>query len=136
MSESEIDAGKLVDQAIATLVDAAEGGNSDQYDGKRDGTRFREPLHLEVTKDPGNESASWYASMHNVGPGGCAFWSRRELAAQEIVCVREATDDPDACWIRGRVVHLTVGIRGHLVGVEFDRAKSKKMANCEPGGGR
>ena len=114
-----------VEREIARLVEAAgELGESDHYVGKRAGARCKEPMQLEVTTDPSGDSALWYVSMHNVGPGGCAFWSRRSFPLEDEVFVREPSDEPNGCWIPGQVVHRTIGVKGHLIGVKFATKRS------------
>ena len=121
MGTTQEDCQSAVEREIARLVEAAsELGKSDRYVGKRGGTRISEPLQLEVTTDPSGDSALWYVSMHNVGPGGCAFWSRRDLPLEDQVYVRESSDEPNGCWIPGKVIHQTLGIKGHLIGVKFE----------------
>jgi hypothetical protein len=57
--------------------------------------------------------------MHNVSEGGLAFWSRTTLELGQTIYLREFTDEPRP-WLKARVAHRTRGIRGFLIGCEFE----------------
>lgn len=110
-------------KAIQSLINtASEGGEADNYAGKRRCVRFADGVLLEITTDP-KQSAEWKTVyMHNVSIGGCAFWSRRPLEIRTAVWVREVREDGSANWVLGEVSHCTSGIRGFLVGIAFGKA--------------
>ena len=106
---------------IERMVNSAcDGGEPDHYAGKRQWPRFAAGTRLEITTDPNNRSSTWPAIMHNVSTGGIAFWSKRELRERDEISVREFPTDGSTPWIPARVQHCTVGIRGFLIGVEFE----------------
>ena len=108
-------------QEIQKLVTSAqEQGAPDRYTGKRQQTRFSAGMQLEISTDPGISSASVHVIMQNVSEGGFAFWSRRELRQHVLLFVREFSRESAGEWIGARVRHCTAGIRGYLVGAEFD----------------
>ena len=107
---------------IARLVEtAAQQGEADQYAGKRHFTRFAEGMRLEVTLNPAQPSGARGVYMHNVSDGGFAFWSKKEVPARTTMFVREYTEDNSQGWLKARVTHCTVGIRGFLVGAAFEQ---------------
>ena len=109
------------EQDIARLVaTAGQAGEADMYAGKRHFTRFAEGMRLEVTLNPTQPSGSWGVYMHNVSDGGFAFWSKKEVPARTTLFVREYTDDSSQGWMKAKVTHCTVGIRGFLVGAAFN----------------
>ena len=107
---------------IARLVETAgQSGEADQYAGKRHFTRFAEGMRLEVTLNPAQPSGAWGVYMHNVSDGGFAFWSKKEVPARTTMYVREYAEDNSQGWLKARVTHCTVGIRGFLVGAAFEQ---------------
>ena len=102
------------------MTSAQEQGAPDRYTGKRQQMRFSAGMRLEITTDPGMPSASVHVIMQNVSEGGFAFWSKRELRQHAPLFVREYSDEGDREWVAAQVRHCTVGIRGYLVGAEFD----------------
>src|SRR3990172_3149701 len=109
------------DDPVAQWVESAgQKGEADKYAGKRHSIRFAEGMSLEVTLNPDRPAASWRVYMHNVSSGGFAFWSKKTVLAWSTVFVREYTDDNSLDWVKARVTHCTVGIRGYLVGAAFE----------------
>lgn len=106
---------------IARLIAlAVQSGDADAYPGKRGATRVASGLQLEVTTDPVNASAAWAVIMHDVSDGGVAFWSKRDLSPRTLIYVRQFSPDKTRPWIPAHVKHKTVGLRGNLIGAEFD----------------
>ena len=102
---------------------AGQQGEADMYAGKRHWTRFAEGMRLDVTLNPAQPTASWGVYMHNVSDGGFAFWSKKEVPARTSLFVREYTDDNSQGWVKAKVTHCTVGIRGYLIGAAFESAE-------------
>ena len=120
-------------QEIHKLVTSAqEQGAPDRYTGKRSWTRFSAGMQLEITTDPGIASASVHVIMQNVSEGGFAFWSRRELRQHTLLFVREFSRESEGEWIGARVRHCTAGIRGYLVGAEFDHPAAEDEQGNDP----
>lgn len=95
-------------------------GEPDQYHGKRLWTRWTATTPLEVTSDPSDTVAPWPATMQNVSGTGIAFWSKRGLDAGDVIYVRELAPEEPRSWLSARVIHCTRGVRGFLIGAEFD----------------
>jgi hypothetical protein len=109
------------DGEIARLVTtASEDGLGDDHAGQRTSTRFAAGMRLDVTTDPAVPSCTWPVIMHNVSGGGFAFWSKRQLRHSGEIWVREFSSDNSMPWLPAHVTHCTVGIRGYLVGAQFD----------------
>ena len=106
------------------LERAVEIGEPDTYAGKRAWTRYRLGMRVEATTDPTRPSASWHVNIHNVSGGGVAFWSTEKLPIASAVWVRDCVENEKPRWLKGRVAHCTVGMRGHLIGVAFDERTS------------
>lgn len=120
-------------QEIQKLVTSAqEQGTPDHYTGKRRWMRFSAGMPLEITTDPGVSSASMHVTMHNVSEGGFAFWSKRELRQHTPLFVREFSTEGDREWVAGQVRHCTTGIRGYLVGAEFENSLPENEADAQP----
>jgi len=120
-------------QEIQKLVNSAqEQGAPDRYTGKRQQMRFSAGMQLEITTDPGISSASVHVIMQNVSEGGFAFWSRRELRQHTLLFVREFSRECEGEWIGARVRHCTAGIRGYLVGAEFDHPATEDEQGNDP----
>ena len=116
-------------QEIQKLVTSAqEQGAPDHYTGKRRWMRFYAGMPLDITTDPGVPSASMHVTMQNVSEGGFAFWSKRELRQHTSLFVREFTAEGDREWVAGQVRHCTSGIRGYLIGAEFENSPSEDEA--------
>ncbi len=106
---------------IARWVETAgESGEPDGYAGKRHAVRFKEGMLLAVTLDPVKPGGTWNVYMHNVSDGGFAFWSKREVPARGTVYVRDGAEAGPRTWLKARVTHCTVGIRGFLIGAAFE----------------
>jgi hypothetical protein len=107
---------------IARWVElAGNQGEADTYAGKRHWTRFAEGMRLDVTLNPAQAGGSWGVYMHNVSDGGFAFWSKKEVPRRTSLFVREYTDDNSQGWVKAKVTHCTVGIRGYLIGAAFEQ---------------
>ena len=106
--------------ASILLEQAVEIGEPDTYAGKRAWTRYRLGMRVEATTDPTRPSASWHVNIHNVSGGGIAFWSTAHLPNALAVWIRDCVENEKPRWLKGRVAHCTVGLRGHLIGVELD----------------
>lgn len=121
-------------QEIQKLVTSAqEQGTPDHYTGKRRWMRFSAGMRLEITTDPEVPSASMHVTMQNVSDGGFAFWSKRELKQYTHLFVREFTAEGDCEWVAAQVRHCTTGIRGFLVGAEFENSTTdEEQGNAPP----
>jgi hypothetical protein len=120
-------------QEIQKLVTSAqEQGTPDHYTGKRRWMRFAAGMPLEITSDPEVPSASMYVTMQNVSEGGFAFWSKREIKQHTPLFVREFSTEGDREWVAAQVRHCTVGIRGFLVGAEFENMLPEDEADAQP----
>ena len=114
---------------IARLVSAAgEFGEPDTWAGKRSAPRVAEGMQLEVTTNPGDPSAAWAVSMQDVSHTGVAFWSKREIRPRSGIYVRQFSPGTEYKWIPACVKHSTVGIRGSLIGAEFEAASGAASA--------
>jgi hypothetical protein len=113
-------------QEIQKLVTSAqEQGAPDRYTGKRRWMRFSAGMRLEITTDPGVPSASVHVTMQNVSEGGFAFWSKRGLQQHTPIFVREFSNEGDREWVAAQVRHCTTGIRGYLIGAEFENPSAE-----------
>ncbi len=132
MKESSNNSSTSDAQEIQKLVtNAQEQGVSDCYTGKRRWMRFTAGMRLEITTDIGVPSASLHVTMQNVSEGGFAFWSKREVRQHTPLFIREFSKEGDREWVSARVSHCTVGIRGYLVGGEFDNATKEDQASSK-----
>ena len=112
-------------QVARWMESAGQQGDADAYAGKRHFMRFTEGMPLEITLNPDRPAALWSVYMHNVSDGGFAFWSKKEVPARTSMFVREYTDDNSQGWVKAKVTHCTVGIRGYLVGAAFEQPPPK-----------
>ena len=120
-------------QEILKLVTSAqEQGAPDRYMGKRRWMRFYAGMRLEITTDPGVPSASVHVTMQNASEGGFAFWSKRELRQHAHLFVREFSTEGDREWVAAKVRHCTAGIRGYLIGGEFENSMLEDQADPQP----
>lgn len=120
-------------QEIHKLVTSAQQqGTPDCYTGKRRWMRFSAGMRLEITTDPGVPSASIHVTMQNVSEGGFAFWSKRVIKQHTPLFVREFSAEGDREWVAAQVRHCTVGIRGYLVGAEFENLPPEDEADALP----
>ena len=109
------------EREVARLVTtASEDGRADNYAGQRTSTRFAVGMQLDVATDPAVPLCSWPVIMHNISDKGFAFWSKRQLRQGCEIWVREFSADNSMPWLAAQVTHCTVGIRGYLVGAQFD----------------
>ncbi len=116
-------------QEIHKLVASAqEIGQPDNYTGKRKWTRFKAGMPLEITTDPAAPAATLYVTMQNVSEGGFAFWCKREFDQHTPIHVRDSSEEGDKEWLPATVRHCTTGIRGFLVGAEFDNPTTEDEA--------
>ena len=99
---------------------AGEYGTPDSYPGKRRIPRIKDDLRLELTTDLRQTGDVQAVSMHDISESGLALWSRKQFMRNTIVYVREFSDGRPRPWLKTHVNHCTGGIRGFLVGVEFD----------------
>ncbi len=114
---------------IARLVSAAgEFGEPDTWAGKRSAQRVTAGMQLEVTTNPGDPPAAWAVSMQDVSLTGVAFWSKRSLRPRSVIYVRQFSPGTQYAWIPAFVQHSTVGIRGCLIGAEFEAASTTGSA--------
>lgn len=109
-----------VKRDIARLLRVAgECGQADNYAGKRQSPRTANALRLEITTDVADPSASYSVMLHNMSLSGLAFWSRQRFTLGSRISVREYSKQ-ERPWIRARIRHCTIGIRGYLIGAAFD----------------
>ncbi len=104
---------------------AGEYGAPDSYSGKRRAPRIKNDLRLELTTDLQQTGDIHAVAMHNISKKGLGLWSKKQFNRSTIVYVREFSDDWPRPWIKARVNHCTSGLRGFLVGVEFDLSASQ-----------
>ena len=100
---------------------ARSRGMSDDYPGKRNGTRFAIVMRLEISTDPENPAATWSGQMHNISTTGFSLWTKRKVGYGTRIYIREFSPDNPRPWLPGKVTHCTVGIRGCLIGARIDR---------------
>lgn len=116
-------------QEIQKLVTSAQQqGVPDCYTGKRRWLRLSAGMRLEISTDPEVPSASVHVTMQNVSEGGFAFWSKRELRQDTPLFVREFSTEGDREWVAAKVRHCTAGIRGYLIGGEFENPMPEDQA--------
>ena len=115
------------------VTSAQEQGEPDRYTGKRHWMRFSAGMRLEITTDPAKPTASVHVTMQNVSDGGFAFWSKRDLPLYTPLFVREFSTDGDREWVAAKVRHCTVGIRGYLIGGEFENTLREDQAAPQQG---
>jgi len=111
---------------------AGESGMPDSYSGKRANQRVRNSLRLELTTDLSQMGDLLTISMHNLSTSGLAFWSRQQFNRNATVYLREFSEDQPRPWLQAHVTHCTNGIRGFLVGAEFDLSASRGLAAIGP----
>ena len=104
---------------------AAEYGAPDSYSGKRGAPRIRDGLRLELTTDLQQSGDVHAVSMHDISKSGLALWSKKKFQHNTIVYIREFSTGEARPWLTARVNHCTGGLRGFLVGVEFDLPASQ-----------
>lgn len=120
------------ESVIDRLVKAAgETGRQDTYAGKRESTRFYAGMPLEVITDPSQAPTIQNVSVHNASQEGVAFWSSFDLSIGTRILLRPFSPDQPCNWIKARVKHHTSGIRGVLIGAEFDE-NSTTESESEP----
>ena len=107
-------------EILRLMETAQQVGKPDRYNGKRRWTRLTVGMKLEITTDPADPSGSHHVTMQNLSGGGFSFWSKRGLVAHSSIFVREYSDEGQHEWVPAHVCHCTVGIRGFLVGAEFE----------------
>ena len=116
--------------AIARLLKGAgDTGEQDTYAGKRETIRFYSGMQLEVIADASQAPIIQNVSVHNASEGGVAFWSRFNLPVGTSILLRPFSSDQPCKWIKARVRHYTSGIRGVLIGAEFEQDSAP---TCEP----
>lgn len=121
MSSAETDPVTIDRREIARLIGKARAeGQPDVFFGKRQWTRYRLGLPLEVTNGGAKASDTWASVMHNISGGGFGFWSKRALVEKENIFVREWTELEPGEWLPAHVTHCTVGIQGYLIGARFE----------------
>ena len=104
---------------------AAEYGTPDSYTGKRGAARIKDGLRLELTTDLQQSGKVDAVSMHDISENGLSFWSKKKFQDHKIIYVREFSADQPRPWLLARVNHCKSGIRGFLVGVEYELPASK-----------
>lgn len=118
---SPTDSQHAIHEAVQNILEAAEAfGDADGYIGRRNTPRLAEGLQLEVTTDSQSPTETWAVSMHNVSETGISFWSRRNIEQRDLLFVRQFDSSTPGPWLPVRVKHVTVGIRGNLIGSEFE----------------
>jgi len=104
---------RLIDSAGADVECSADSG-------RRNRARFRAGMQLDVTTNADDDTRTWPVTMHDISDRGFAFWSKRLLRKDTCIFVREFSADNSSPWLAARVTHCTVGIRGYLIGAEFN----------------
>lgn len=111
---------------------AGESGIPDSYSGKRTAPRVNTGLRLELTTDLSQTGSFRTISMHNLSESGLAFWSKQRFNRNATVYIREFSEDQPRPWLQGHVTHCTNGIRGFLIGVEFDLPARRNRTTIGP----
>lgn len=118
---SPTDSQHVTCEGVQGLLEAAEAfGEPDGYAGRRNTPRMADGLQLEVTADSKSPTETWAVSMKDVSETGISFWSRRSVARRALLFLRQFDSSRPGPWLPVRVKHVTVGIRGNLVGAEFE----------------
>ncbi|HRX86155.1 MAG TPA: PilZ domain-containing protein [Phycisphaerae bacterium] len=102
------------------LVDAARHAAGDFYGGKRTHKRFFASNPFEADAEIAEDHQQFPVTLHDVSASGLSCWSKHRLDEDAPVRVREFTSDDSGVWLSARVTHCTPGIRGFLVGAQFD----------------
>lgn len=111
---------------------AGESGVPDSYSGKRASPRVKNGLRLELTTDLSQTGDVRTISMHNLSESGLAFWSKQRFKRSATVYLREFSDGRPRPWLQAHVTHCTNGIRGFLVGAQFDLPARRGRAAFGP----
>lgn len=102
------------------IADAARHAAGDFYGGKRQHKRFfaSNPFEADATLPEGPQRIP--VTLHDVSVSGLSCWSKQRLTEDTPLRVREFSADDSGVWLSARVTHCTPGIRGYLVGAEFE----------------
>jgi len=125
-------------EEIARIVtSAARTGSGDFYGGKRAHKRFVSPVAFEMDAETSAGRDRYSVALHDVSASGLACWSKHRLADDAPVRLREFSGDDSGVWLSARITHCTPGIRGFLIGAEFDHPAgddvlAKLAAESEP----
>lgn len=111
---------------------AEEIGMPDSYSGKRATPRVKTGLRLELTTDLSQSDDVQTISMHNLSESGLAFWSKQQFNRNATVYLREFSEDQPRPWLQAHVTHCTNGIRGFLIGAEFDLPDRRNRTTFGP----
>ena len=111
---------------------AEESGMPDSYSGKRASQRVKTSLRLELTTDLSQTGDLRTISMHDLSESGLAFWSKQRFQRSTTVYLREFSDDQPWPWLKAQVTHCTNGIRGFLIGAEFELPAPRGRAPSGP----
>ena len=92
----------------------------DKYGGKRIKPRLKGAIWMEVQFDPGNDPGEkCQVSTHDLSEGGVSVWLRQRVEAGATLYLRDCAGDTPGPWLRIRVTHCINGLKGFLVGGEF-----------------
>ncbi len=109
--------GKVEIQRLIAL--ATHVCRPDKYAGKRKKSRLRGALWMEMRLDVEAETAT-QVSTHDISLGGVGFWSRtKKVEVGDTLYLRDCSDGTLHPWLKVRVTHCINGLKGFLVGGEF-----------------
>ncbi len=110
-------------EEVKRLVSAAtRTGRPDKYAGKRKKSRLRNDNWMDLRRDPAAEETT-QVSTHDISLGGVSFWIRKKVELGETIYLRDGADTLSHPWLKVRVTHCVVGLKGFLVGGEFEYDK-------------
>lgn len=106
---------------LAALIErAVDGGIIDVYLAKRGEKRyFTEALPLDVRRPVAPAAIPLAAHLASVSPHGIGMVLREPLEPGEIIQVRGWSEANELAWADARVVHVSRGPAGFLVGAQL-----------------
>ena len=69
--------------------------------------------------------------MHDMSGGGCGFWSKENIPEHTELYVRDWSPQGTGAWVRGTVMHSTVGIAGFRIGVAFVHSLTEEPGSTD-----
>ena len=97
-------------------------GVPDAYRGKRQRTRYIVGMSLQLSTNPEDPSATSLGTMHNVSGGGLGVWTKQKIDRGSVIYVKEDSTKGHSPWLRAEVKHVSLGLRGYLIGAAFTQA--------------
>lgn len=128
------------EREIVRLVQHAElKGVADAYHGKRQRTRYIVGMSLQLSTNPEDPSATWLGTTHNISGGGLGVWTKQKVEPGSVIFVRDDSTGAFSPWLRAEVKHVSLGLRGYLIGAAFtqagpvDGSKRSATVDASPG---